>query len=73
MGYTLGSYWRNKKMEHAKLLLSTTSLSIEIISLSLGYDYLSSFTRLFSKHYLISPSQWREMTFYEKKTRVLNK
>ena len=73
MGYTLGSYWRNKKMEHAKLLLSTTSLSIEIISLSLGYDYLSSFTRLFSQHYLISPSQWREMTFYEKKTRVLNK
>lgn len=59
MGCTLAHYWRNKKMEQAKLLLSTSPSSIERIAFSLGYEHLSTFTRFFTQQYGQSPSQWR--------------
>lgn len=60
MGCTIAHYWRNKKMEQAKFLLSTSSASIETIAFSLGYDHLSTFTRFFTQQYGQSPSQWRQ-------------
>ncbi|WP_158617477.1 AraC family transcriptional regulator [Legionella sp. km772] len=59
MGCTLADYWRNKKMEHAEYLLATSTLSIEHIAFSLGYEHLSTFTRFFTQQYGEPPSKWR--------------
>lgn len=49
------------RMERARLLLSTTSLSINQISLTVGYDNTSSFIRRFKQLYHTPPGAWREM------------
>ncbi len=61
IGCTLAHYWRNKKMEQAKVLLATSAHSIETIAFSLGYEHLSTFTRFFTQQYGHAPSQWRAM------------
>jgi AraC-like DNA-binding protein len=62
MGCGLAHYWRNRRLEHAKLLLSTTTQTIESIANIVGYEHLSAFSRAFTQYYQLTPSQWREST-----------
>ncbi|MEC9024962.1 MAG: helix-turn-helix domain-containing protein, partial [Pseudomonadota bacterium] len=45
--------------EHARKLLETSSMPLEIVISAVGYEDLSSFTRLFKKTTGLSPSQYR--------------
>lgn len=49
MGCTLKEYIVNEKMESAKMLLSTTSLPVTLISSHVGYGNYSNFTRSFKQ------------------------
>jgi transcriptional regulator GlxA family with amidase domain len=51
-------YLQTLRIEAAKKQLETTHDSIERIVSQVGYDDLSSFTRLFKKHTGLSPSQY---------------
>ena len=51
-------YLQTLRIEAAKKKLETTHDSIERIVSQVGYDDLSSFTRLFKKHAGLSPSQY---------------
>lgn len=51
-------YLQTLRVEAAKSLLENTHDSIERIVIQVGYDDLSSFTRLFKKHTGLSPSQY---------------
>jgi transcriptional regulator GlxA family with amidase domain len=51
-------YIQTLRIEAAKKLLETTHNSIERVVTQVGYDDLSSFTRLFKKHAGLSPSQY---------------
>jgi AraC-like DNA-binding protein len=63
IGCSLAHYGRIRRLEHAKMLLSTTTQSIESIAGSVGYEHVSAFSRAFSHKYQHSPSQWREMMY----------
>lgn len=47
------------RMQHAHNYLTSTNFTIEQISERLGYSNPETFTRVFSKYYHISPSQYR--------------
>ncbi len=47
-------------MQNGKNLLLNTRLSIEAISLNLGYKNPETFIRVFKKNYLITPHQFRK-------------
>ena len=66
-GYRLAEYWRQKRLVHAKFLLSTSPLAIEAIAFAVGYEHVSAFSRSFNNFYGLYPSQWREMTLAAKK------
>lgn len=51
-------YLQNLRLEAAKKRLESSADSIERIVTQVGYDDLSSFTRLFKKHTGLSPSQY---------------
>jgi transcriptional regulator GlxA family with amidase domain len=51
-------YLQTLRIEAAKKQLETTHNSVERIVTQVGYDDLSSFTRLFKKHTGLSPSQY---------------
>ncbi|EKQ56609.1 MULTISPECIES: helix-turn-helix domain-containing protein [unclassified Clostridium] len=55
------NYLINKRMEIAKNLLSTTSLSINEISFSVGIENTSHFINLFRKKADITPSNYRKL------------
>lgn len=59
-GYTLTNYVNKKRIEHAAFLLSTTTLSISTIAQQCGIIDDNYFTKLFKRHYSITPSQFRE-------------
>lgn len=59
-GNTISSYIAKEKMEHAKLLLRDTSLSVQDISEQLGYATQSHFGAKFRTYTGMSPSQWRD-------------
>jgi len=67
-----GMSWRiflqDKRVQHAKKLLSETEHSIISICFECGFNELSTFYRCFNKHEKISPKKWREAT--EKSTIV---
>lgn len=52
-------YLQNLRIEKARKLLETTNSSIEKIVSAVGYEDMSSFTRLFKKQTGLSPSQYR--------------
>ncbi|MDX1941483.1 MAG: AraC family transcriptional regulator [Saprospiraceae bacterium] len=52
-------YLQQRRIQEAKRLLETSSLSISNICALVGYDDLSSFGKLFKKYYLQSPEQFR--------------
>lgn len=59
-GVNLNSYLQNLRFGHTKLLLETTSLSIEQIVEQVGYSSQSSLRRLFHKQLGMSPKQYRQ-------------
>lgn len=67
-GYRLAEYWRHKRLDHAKFLLSTSFLTIESIAFAVGYEHVSAFSRSFNNSFGHYPSQWREMTLAAKKS-----
>jgi AraC-like DNA-binding protein len=60
VGCSINDYIKNAKIEHAKLLLSSTTQSIQDISDSLNFCSRSYFTDTFQKVAGVSPSDYRE-------------
>jgi len=56
---TPGQYLQSLRIEHARKLLETSSMPLESLVGTVGYEDLSSFTRLFKKATGLSPSQYR--------------
>lgn len=59
-GITLTEYISEKRYEKSLHLLKTTDNSIESISEQCGFEYLSSFTRFFTKRCGMSPLKYRK-------------
>ncbi|MBC3908843.1 GlxA family transcriptional regulator [Undibacterium umbellatum] len=57
---TPASYAQQVKMDIAKRLLETTTLTLEQVAERTGYSDPSSFRRLFKKHSGLSPASYRE-------------
>lgn len=58
-GQTTQQYIHNKVVEKAKELLSTTSLSVSEIAYQLGFEYPSSFNKLFKSKTNLAPLEFR--------------
>lgn len=58
-GQSPGSYLQSIRLEHARKLLESRRDSLESIVQKVGYDDLSSFSRLFKRECGLSPSQYR--------------
>lgn len=59
MGISLVRYCNTRKLGHALVLLTTTNRSISEIAYSLGFEDVNNFSRLFKRHYGISPRNFR--------------
>ncbi|MFI3263071.1 MAG: AraC family transcriptional regulator [Rikenellaceae bacterium] len=57
------SYFNQMRIDEAKLLLSTTNLSIKEISFRLSYDSPEAFSVYFHKKVKVTPSQYRMLGF----------
>ena len=62
-GVSPKKYIMDKKIEHAKMLLSTSTLYITDISISCGFADISQFSILFKKYTGFTPSNYRK--FYQ--------
>ncbi len=49
----------SKRLEYAKILLEIPGKTISDIAAESGFEYLSSFSESFAKHFMITPSQYR--------------
>lgn len=58
-GDTPRNYLQLMRVEAARELLETTGLSVEAVTHRIGYDDVSSFTRLFKRHTGLPPSDYR--------------
>ncbi|MCR4633484.1 MAG: AraC family transcriptional regulator [Erysipelotrichaceae bacterium] len=58
-GSTFKKLLENKRMAQASFLLKNTKLTVEEIALSIGYENLSHFYRLFEKTYGMRPRTYR--------------
>jgi AraC-like DNA-binding protein len=54
-----------RRMEHAKLLLSTTDKSIGEIASLAGYDTVAGFIHAFRREFGVTPRQWRNQERHE--------
>ena len=70
-GVTPSHYQTNLRMEQARWMLETTSLSAEQVALSVGYADFSTFYRNFKNCYGIAPSSFRALNKAE--NRKVNK
>lgn len=61
-GRTVSEYIRNKRMEHAKHLLSTTNLQIQTVALHCGILDVQYFSKIFKKQTGKTPKEYREAT-----------
>ncbi len=52
----------NTKVTHAKLLLSSTDMSVKNVALSLGYNEVYHFIRQFKKHTGLTPGAFKKVT-----------
>ncbi|MEJ9307265.1 AraC family transcriptional regulator, partial [Priestia megaterium] len=60
---TFQQYLTNVRINKAKHLLSTTSLSIQQISFSIGFSDPNYFSRVFKNQTGVSPSTWKNQIF----------
>ncbi|RUQ81016.1 helix-turn-helix domain-containing protein [Legionella septentrionalis] len=60
-GLGLAEYWRNRRIEHAKLLLEFSNSNVKTIAYTVGYENISAFTRRFTALYGIPPCTWRKI------------
>lgn len=58
-------YIINLKMEMASQSLKKSNMTIKEVANSVGYDNQMEFSKLFKKHYYVTPTQWREKAFYQ--------
>ncbi len=58
-GTTLGEYICQKRLEHARLLLRSTTAPISSIALNVGYPEPNYFSRIFKKHTGLTPQEYR--------------
>lgn len=58
-GVTFSELVRKTRMKKAKALLKSSSMTVENISLTIGYQNVEHFNRLFKKAYNITPLQYR--------------
>ena len=61
-GISPKKYLMDMKLKKACRLLTTTTLSIAVISSSLGFDDQLAFSRIFRKEYGNAPSEYRKKT-----------
>ncbi|MEH6625548.1 MAG: helix-turn-helix domain-containing protein [Motiliproteus sp.] len=59
-GMNLSDYLQDLRLQHTKLLLENTSLSIEQVVARVGYSSQSSLRRLFQKQLGLSPREYRQ-------------
>jgi YesN/AraC family two-component response regulator len=59
VGLTLSSYVRQKRMEHAKYLLSRTELQVQSVALHCGILDVVYFTKSFKREVGMTPSEYR--------------
>lgn len=59
-GETIFNYTHRLRMEHAKRLLETTSISVTEIAFDVGYGFSSNFTTAFGRHFGVTPKAARE-------------
>lgn len=60
MGETPNAYISKMKIERAMVMLATSETAIKTIALSLGYDDVSYFNRIFRKYLGMTPQQYRD-------------
>ncbi len=60
LGLTPNNYSQNLRIETAKRLLETTCLPLEELILQVGYEDVSSFSRLFQKKTGLTPRNYRQ-------------
>ncbi len=58
-GQSPGQYLQSIRLEHARKLLESSNAPLEDVVQQIGYDDLSSFSRLFKRECGLSPSQYR--------------
>lgn len=58
-GMTFGELVKKIRMKKARALLKSSSMTVENISLSVGYQNVEHFNRLFKKAYEMTPMQFR--------------
>lgn len=58
-GETFGDIVKNIRMKKAKALLKNTSMTVENVSRTLGYDNVEHFSRSFKKVFHMTPMQFR--------------
>ena len=59
-GQSAQQHIHNKVIEHAKLLLTTSNLSVSEVAYQLGFEYPQSFNKLFRKKTNVSPLAYRQ-------------
>ncbi|QZT38057.1 AraC family transcriptional regulator [Halosquirtibacter xylanolyticus] len=59
-GNTIYGYLFDYRMNHAKVLLEQTSLSVHEIGIQCGYSYPSHFTTAFRRKCQCTPKSYRE-------------
>ena len=52
-------------MEIASQSLKKSSMTIKEIANSVGYDNQMEFSKLFKKHFNLTPTQWRDKDVYQ--------
>ena len=58
-GLTFGDILKQVRMKKARALLKSSSMTVENIALTVGYQNVEHFNRLFKKEYLMTPLQYR--------------
>jgi AraC-like DNA-binding protein len=53
------------RLSHAAMLLSTTKLSLDEISIQVGYSNYSFFSRAFKKQYNMTPVSYRKSHYHK--------